>query len=83
MFRPATGEWYILQSSTSTTAHHNHVGLSTDVIVPGDYDGDGKTDLGVFRPSTGLWYILTSSTNYTNYLTTSWGVDTDIALLRR
>jgi hypothetical protein len=25
--------------------------------VPGDYDGDRKTDLAIFRPSEGNWYI--------------------------
>jgi hypothetical protein len=28
---------------------------------PGDFDGDGKTDLGVFRPSTAQWLIADSS----------------------
>ncbi len=23
-----------------------------------DFDGDGKTDLGIWRPSTGAWWLL-------------------------
>ena len=53
-------------------------GSPGDVPIPGDYDGDGRTDLAVFRASTGLWQILQSSTNIP--LTLTWGTSTDIPM---
>jgi FG-GAP-like repeat len=32
------------------------LGLSTDIPVQGDYDGDGQTDMAVWRPTTGEWF---------------------------
>ncbi len=57
VWRPSSGVWYIL-TNFSTQAW----GVAGDVPVPGDYDGDGKTDFSVFRPSTSTWYIVYSST---------------------
>ena len=79
VFRPSTGGWFILKSSTNyTTSTGVSWGLSTDVPVPGDYDGDGRIDPAIFRPSTGLWAILKSSTNYTTSTTVPWGLSTDL-----
>ena len=41
--------------------------------APGDYDGDGKTDLCVFRPATGTWFILESHAAWTTWNWFGWG----------
>jgi hypothetical protein len=74
VFRPSTGQWFFLKSSTNyATSATMTLGASTDRPVPGDYDGDGKIDMAVFRPSTGEWTVLTSSSNYVTSITTAWG----------
>ncbi|NMS24918.1 FG-GAP repeat domain-containing protein, partial [Vibrio parahaemolyticus] len=50
-------------------------GISGDRPVPGDYDGDGKTDLAVFRPSNGVWYIWRSSDGTAAIY--QWGISPD------
>src|SRR5689334_16102437 len=35
-------------------------GSATDKAVPGDYTGDGKTDIAFWRPTDGQWFVLRS-----------------------
>jgi hypothetical protein len=84
VFRPSTATWYILLSSTNySTWNIYQWGVSGDIPVPGDYDGDGKADVAVFRPSTATWYILHSISSYTTWSIYQWGVSGDVPVLER
>ena len=59
IYRPSSGAWFILPSSTGSYYAVGFGGNPNDVPVPGDYDGDGKTDIAIYR--SGTWFILPSS----------------------
>lgn len=61
------GIWYILQSSNNAI-RVERFGLPSDLLVPSDYDGDGKADIAVWRPSSGLWCLLLSRDNTQRYI---------------
>lgn len=50
-------------------------GVANDYVVPGDYDGDGKTDFATYRDVPGQFWVLNSSDQST--LVTPWGVAND------
>jgi hypothetical protein len=60
IFRPATGQWFILNSGTNT-ASIVQWGQNGDIPVDGDFDGDRVADQAIFRPSDGSWWIHKSS----------------------
>jgi thermitase len=52
---PLDSLWYS-PGSGGATAFQIYFGDTSDVPVPGDYNGDGNTDAVIYRPATGLWY---------------------------
>jgi hypothetical protein len=74
IWRPSSGEWYVLNGNGTYTIQG--WGTNEDDPVEGDYDGDGKTDLAVFRPSNGTWHISQSSNAQT--ITQAFGLTDDV-----
>lgn len=65
IWRPDTGEWWILKSSNDYNQNDPTVlrwGKLGDVPVQADYDGDGNADFAIFRSTENRWYIRESKT---------------------
>ena len=69
MYFTSTGTWYVRGQLVV------QFGDSTDCPVPGDFNGDGTTDLAIYRPSTGTWYAR-------NQFGIQFGDPTDVPVVR-
>ena len=72
-YQRSTGVWWILLSGRTLVGPYHPPyssgfnatwGGPGSVPVPADYDGDGKTDVGVYQAGGTRWRALTSSTGY-------------------
>jgi len=75
VWRPSTGVWWVLGGPGSQQTTFSW-GTSGDIPVPGDFDGDGKTDFSVFRPAENEWWIYLSSSS--TYYSVEFGAANDI-----
>jgi hypothetical protein len=76
IWRPSTGEWFVLRSE-DFSYYSVPFGASSDLPTPGDYDGDDKFDTAVYRPSTATWYVNRSTAGI--HIQT-FGLSTDVPL---
>jgi hypothetical protein len=78
IFRPSVGGWYFDSGNGSwdgcSVDACYALGMSGDVPVLRDYDGDGKADIAVYR--NGDWYVHRSSDG--GVTSVGWGIAQDI-----
>ncbi|MEA2336055.1 MAG: TolB protein, partial [Thermoanaerobaculia bacterium] len=63
VYRPATGQWLLRASNTAGNPSFTFTfgGQPGDQPVAGDWNGDGRTDLGIFRDGTFIRGVLTTA----------------------
>jgi len=80
LFRPSASKWYFNYDNAGSSEYSFDWGVSTDIPVAGDWDGDGNDEAGLFRPSTGTWYFNYDNAGSSEY-SFDWGLSTDIPVV--
>jgi len=72
---PVTVDPATFSATANGSLSTNRYGSAGDMIVNGDYDGDGVADAAVYRPASGTWYIQASRDGYRSV---QFGLPTDV-----
>lgn len=57
LWSPVTGEFTVRSVQDGKTASTTWGGRPGDVLLPGDYDGDGYDEVGLWQPHTNSWWV--------------------------
>lgn len=78
----ATGTmtWFIAQSGTGNSLRAQQFGIDTDVVAPGDYDGDNRFDLSVFRGQPGQPATFFMQQSTAGFRAVQWGLGSDLVV---
>ncbi|HEV7646410.1 MAG TPA: FG-GAP-like repeat-containing protein [Pyrinomonadaceae bacterium] len=72
--RVLVGGGFTVIGANGAGENRSYVARLTDGRTPFDFDGDGRTDVGIFRPWEGNWYLDRSTAGLSIF---HWGIDTD------
>jgi subtilisin family serine protease len=81
VYRPSNQKFYLRNSNTSGFADVVvQFGLSGDIPVLGDWDGNGTTTIGVYRPTNSTFYLRNLNTAGVADTVVQYGISGDIPI---
>lgn len=75
--------WFFRESEVQgLTTFSRQWGVTGDIPISLDYNGDGEHEIAIWRPSTGDWWILLSQ-SYESVVQVPWGLTGDVPIGQR
>jgi hypothetical protein len=76
--RALSGSQFRCLASNGSGSVASNAATLTVTASPGDFDGDGSSDVAIYRPAAGMWYVLKSAANFAGGAGYAWGADSDV-----
>ncbi len=80
VYRPSTNTFFFRCANDSTSASSFPFGTPNDLLVAGDWNGDGISTIGVYRPNTNTFFLSNDFT--TVAIVTPFGAPGDLPVIR-